>query len=141
MYHTVRQGESLASIANKYGLSIVEIKKMNNLKSSSVKSKQKLFVGYEYIKPASPKPVEAAPDSTAVQTPVVNTHPETQKPNAGASPKPTSNNPQVYIVKQGDSLSAIAAKFNTTVRKISDYNNLQNSNKISIGQKLRIPQG
>jgi len=139
VYYTVKQGESLASIANKYGLSIVEIKKMNNLKSGSVKSKQKLFVGYEYIKPASPKPVEAAQDSTIVQTPVVNTLQETQKQNTSASQ--TSNNPQVYIVKQGDSLSAIAAKFNTTVRKISDYNNLQNSNKINVGQKLRIPQG
>jgi len=130
VYHTVKQGENLASIANKYGLSVVEIKKMNNLNSNSVKSKQKLFVGYEYVKQAPPK--SQPQDTTIVQTPVIDLHKEIKKE--------PDNNPEIYIVKKGDSLSAIAAKFGTTVRKICDYNNLSNANTLSIGQKLRIPK-
>ncbi len=44
----------------------------------------------------------------------------------------------VYIVKKGDSLYAIASKFNTTVSEIKEANNLK-SNSLSIGQKLIIP--
>ena len=138
VYHTVKQGESLGVIANKYGLSVLEIKKMNNLNSNSIKSKQKLLVGYEYIKPP-PKPVEQNPDTINMQTPDVNLHSETQKIDSVIIQKPTVNNPEIYVVKKGDSLSAIAAKYGTTARKICDYNNLPNINAIGVGQKLRIP--
>ena len=43
-----------------------------------------------------------------------------------------------YIVKLGDTLYALAKKYNTTVAKIKEYNNL-NSDTLSIGQKLKIP--
>ena len=44
-----------------------------------------------------------------------------------------------YQVKTGDSLSVIAQKHHTTVKAISDLNNLKN-NTIFPGQKLRIPE-
>ena len=49
------------------------------------------------------------------------------------------NNPSsnIYTVKSGDSLYAIARKFNTTVDDIKRLNNLV-SNNLSIGQKLII---
>lgn len=48
------------------------------------------------------------------------------------------NNSNVYIVKSGDSLYAIARRFNTTVDDIKRINNLS-SNNLSINQKLIIP--
>jgi membrane-bound lytic murein transglycosylase D len=51
----------------------------------------------------------------------------------------TENPTEVYIVKKGDTLGAIAARFRTTVRKLADYNNLRNTHSLSIGQRLRIP--
>lgn len=48
------------------------------------------------------------------------------------------NNDNIYIVKSGDSLYAIAKKFNTNVDEIKKVNNLS-SNLLSIGQKLIIP--
>lgn len=43
-----------------------------------------------------------------------------------------------YTVKKGDTLSAIAAKYNTTVTKIANLNNIKNVNLIYVGQKLTI---
>ncbi|MCL2435947.1 MAG: transglycosylase SLT domain-containing protein [Lentimicrobiaceae bacterium] len=51
----------------------------------------------------------------------------------------TENPTELYIVKKGDTLGAIAARFRTTVRKLADYNNLRNTHSLSIGQRLRIP--
>jgi GH25 family lysozyme M1 (1,4-beta-N-acetylmuramidase) len=43
-----------------------------------------------------------------------------------------------YIVKSGDTLSAIASKYGTTYQKIASDNGISNPNKISVGQKLII---
>lgn len=43
-----------------------------------------------------------------------------------------------YTVKAGDTLSAIAKKYNTTVDKLVKLNNIKNANKIYAGQKLRV---
>jgi len=50
-----------------------------------------------------------------------------------------TGNPEIYIVRKGDTLGAIAARFRTTVRRLADYNNLRNTHSLSIGQRLRIP--
>ncbi len=42
--HTVRKGETLSKIANKYNCSITEIKLWNKLKSAYIRPGQKLFV-------------------------------------------------------------------------------------------------
>ena len=44
----------------------------------------------------------------------------------------------IYIVKSGDTLSAIAQKFNTTYQKIAKDNNISNPNLIYPNQKLVI---
>lgn len=54
---------------------------------------------------------------------------------------PTSSVPGTkieYIVKSGDSLAAIAARFNTTVDRIMTDNKIQDANKLTVGDKLII---
>ncbi|KAH0795471.1 LysM peptidoglycan-binding domain-containing protein [Histomonas meleagridis] len=46
-----------------------------------------------------------------------------------------------YTVKSGDTLSAIAARYGTTVSAICSLNGIKNANKIYVGQKLKIPSG
>lgn len=45
---------------------------------------------------------------------------------------------KTYTVKKGDTLSAIAKKYGTTVAKLKKANNIANANKIYVGQKLVI---
>lgn len=51
----------------------------------------------------------------------------------------SGSNDIVYIVKSGDTLSGIAAKYGTTYQKLAAYNNISNPNLIVIGQKILIP--
>ena len=44
-----------------------------------------------------------------------------------------------YIVKSGDTLSGIAAEFNTTVSELVDLNDISNPNLIYPGEILKIP--
>ena len=46
---------------------------------------------------------------------------------------------KLYTVKQGDTLSAIATKYNTTVGAIAGANDIKNVNLIYSGQVLKIP--
>ncbi len=64
-----------------------------------------------------------------------NTDKEDEQPSA--IPEQTDDD-GTYIVKSGDTLSGIASKYKTTVKKLKVYNNLT-SNTIQIGQKLNIP--
>ena len=61
--------------------------------------------------------------------------PETQKPIDNGNNN-TENTSQ-YTVKSGDTLSAIARRYNTTVAKLKSLNNLK-SDTIYVGQKLAV---
>ncbi|MCI3029183.1 LysM peptidoglycan-binding domain-containing protein [Desemzia sp. C1] len=61
--------------------------------------------------------------------------PETQKPVDNGNNN-TENTSQ-YTVKSGDTLSAIARRYNTTVAKLKSLNNLK-SDTIYVGQKLAV---
>lgn len=45
-----------------------------------------------------------------------------------------------YTVKKGDTLSAVANKYNTTYQELAKLNNIKNPNIIHVGQKLLIKQ-
>lgn len=45
-----------------------------------------------------------------------------------------------YIVKSGDTLGKIAARFNTTLDAIARANKISDPNRISVGQRLTIPE-
>ena len=87
----------------------------------------------------APAPVTAAPTSTPSEPPTGTPSPTTAPtaaPTPAASPKPTF---RTYRVESGDTLSAIAARFNTTVAALVNLNDLKNANELHVGQKLLIP--
>lgn len=52
---------------------------------------------------------------------------------------PPAGEPVIYVVKPGDYLARIAARFGTTVQAIVQANGLSNPNLIYVGQQLIIP--
>ena len=46
---------------------------------------------------------------------------------------------QEITIKEGDTLSKIAARYQITVRAIMDYNNLYNGDNLKAGDKLSLP--
>ncbi len=55
------------------------------------------------------------------------------------NPEPNSANTIIYTVKTGDTLSAIATKFKTTVAKLAELNNIKDIHKIYPEQKIKVP--
>jgi N-acetylmuramoyl-L-alanine amidase len=45
---------------------------------------------------------------------------------------------RLYVIARGDTLSEIAARYNTSVKKIKLYNNMK-SNRIRVGKTIKIP--
>lgn len=116
-YHTVKKGESLSSIANKYDTSVDKIKKLNNLRSSVIQPKQRLIVKKIESKDSKNKQVSKS------ATPLSNTASEYET--------------QYYTVKKGDNLTSIGRKFGISVSSIKKANNLKGST-IVVGQRLKI---
>lgn len=48
--------------------------------------------------------------------------------------------PVTYTVKAGDTLTAIAKKYGTTVKAIKELNDIKDVNLIFVGQKIKIPE-
>ncbi|MBS2967830.1 LysM peptidoglycan-binding domain-containing protein [Metabacillus sp. KIGAM252] len=120
--HIVRSGETLSSISKKYGVAIDKIKEANRLKSAVIKTGQTLVI---------PK---AAPVKT---TSTVKTPAPAKTPAKAAAPAKATT---YYIVKPGNTLSAIAKLFNTSVQEIKRLNSLK-SDKLLVGQKLKMTEG
>ena len=118
-YHNVRQGETLSAIARKYGVSVPEI-----TVSNKISAKTPLRVGQELQIPVSGV---TRPSAAKTQT------------AAAASTKPakTTAPPASYRVQSGDTLTAIATKFNVTVNDLKKWNRLT-STRLDIGQKLSL---
>jgi LysM repeat protein len=45
----------------------------------------------------------------------------------------------VYVVRAGDTLSEIAARFDTTIGVLVELNGIQDAANVQIGQELRLP--
>ena len=57
----------------------------------------------------------------------------TSKPTTSSTKKTVT-----YTVKRGDTLSAIAKRYKTTVAKLVKNNGIKNANLIYVGQKIKI---
>lgn len=121
IYHKVRSGQSIWTIAKLYGVTGAQIRSWNHLKSNYLYKGQVIKI---YTKLNTP----------AVATP---TTPTVITPNAPKPTVPAKATPEYHKVKSGETLFGIAQKHHTTVDEIKRLNNLK-STTIKIGQVLRI---
>jgi LysM repeat protein len=57
----------------------------------------------------------------------------------GPPPVPTPGEQQRYVVREGDTLSGIAARFGVSEEAILDENPLSDRDRLFVGQELVIP--
>ena len=153
-YYIVKSGDTLWTIAKKYGLTIDKLKEINNLKSNTLYIGQQLKVieqsndvedvatGDVYIvKKGDTLYAIANKFGISVNNIIKNNNLTTNTLSIGQKLIITNgfpSNDNEYIVKSGDTLYKIAQKFNTTVDKIKKFNNLS-KDTISVGQILKVP--
>ena len=147
--YIVASGDTLYSIARKYGLSVDELKKLNNLSSNNLSIGQSLIVkkkededvsdvsSYIVKKGDTLYSIAKAYDTSVSNLKTLNNL-TSDNLSVGQVLKVPSKELNIYTVVAGDTLYGIARKFNTTVSELQDINNLSTS-VLSVGQKLIIP--
>ena len=108
--HSVKKGETLASIARKYHVSVKSLKNWNNLR------KDNIYVGQKLTIYSSGGPMATSSNNSKAVG---------------------STSPKYHTVKAGETLASIAKKYNTTISNLKKWNNLK-SDKIQVKQKLRV---
>ena len=146
--YTVKKGDSLWLIANKYGTTIDELKNANNLKSNTLSIGQTLIIpekkentnkiSYVVKKGDSLWLIANKYDTTVEKIKSTNNLKSNTLSIGQVLVIPSSSEFITYTVKKGDSLWLIANKYNTTVDNIKKLNNLS-SNNLQINQKLILP--
>jgi LysM repeat protein len=56
-----------------------------------------------------------------------------------AAPAAPAGSATLYVIRAGDTLSALARRFGTTVAVLARYNGLTDPNRLRVGQMLHIP--
>ena len=121
-YYTVKRGDNLSEIADKFSVTVSDIKKWNRLKGSTV---------------ARGKSLKIIMTESVVQS----VKKETKSNNAPLDIKTdtlsTTSVASFYIVQKGDNLSAIAKKNNVSVADIKEWNHLSHAS-IQLGMTLQV---
>ena len=116
--YTIVRGDTVSSIAGRFGLDTGEILKLNNLQANTI-----IYPGQKLKLSGSPAPAAPAPAPAAA--------PAAPAPGAGAT----------YTVKSGDTLGAIAARHNVALSDVFTWNNLSMRSIIYPGQKIKVGGG
>ncbi len=91
---------------------------------------------------AEPSIMTVAPSAVESASPTEAASPDNPGPTpsttGAASAEPVTSG-ATYKVKSGDTLSAIAARFDTTVRNLVDLNDIADPSRLRIGQILKLP--
>ena len=141
-FHKVKKGETLSQIADKNNVSIVNLRKWNNIKGSTINAGQSLVIQTtkkvtvnEVVKKPKPKTEIVEPEvENAV---AVNTEKPTENKYSSAKSK-IEIKEDYYIVQKGDSIFSITKKFpNLTTDDLKKKNDLKTDN-IQPGMKLKI---
>lgn len=151
--YIVKKGDSLYSIANKYNTTVDELKRINNLTSNILSigqvlklpsdkvsdvEKEENTISYTVQKGDSLYSIARKYSTTIDKIKDLNSLTTNLLSIGQVLLIPTDTNLETtYTVQKGDSLYSIAKKYDTTVDRLKQLNNLS-SNLLSIGQMLIV---
>jgi len=162
--HVVKRGDNLGDIANKYGVSVADLRKWNRIKGNNIMAGQRVKilknttimtpVAEEAIAAKDAKPSDKFTTTTSKVAALVKTDgtevadcdtaptaAENRSAMASASKRSreaTYEEARLYIVQKGDSLFSIARKHpGVTVENLKSWNEI-NGESIQPGMKLKV---
>lgn len=154
-YHNVRKGESLGKIANKYGCTINNLKKWNNLRNNNIRVGQRLKIqSYQRVRvpkkedpelkaavaeKASADSIAATKQTDSVQTVTTQPAKAAEQVKKPTTPKKPQKQYVTHKIKSGENLGAIARKYGVTVQQIKRANPNIKGTRINAGQRIKIP--
>ena len=133
-FHTVKRGETLATIAKKLKVNRTDLAEANYLRTTS-----KVAAGARLIIPRMPSAALLARASSgelekAAETIVADVLANTAEETKSAV---TPSRARTYKVRPGDTLSAIARKTGTTITQLKNWNKLRTTN-LRVGTQLLV---
>ena len=131
--YVVKQGDNLSSLAKKFRVSLLSIKKVNGLNSDRLNVGDTILIP-ENIK-TSVKQNTGNSGAFDYSAHLVASVTEGEQKESTENQITASSQ---YVVVQGDTLSKIGKKFGVSSKDITKQNNLKNTN-LRIGQRLTIP--
>ena len=160
--YTVKAGDTLSTIASRYGVSVVRLKRANRLSGDSLRIGDRLEIPTQVAVSDAPKrvaqsrthrvrsgeslytigkrygvSVDRIKAANGLRRNTIRVGQELVIP-ARSSGGAAASNGKVHRVRSGDTLSEIARRYGTTVSKLRSANGLT-SNRLRIGQELKIP--
>ncbi|MEO6167184.1 MAG: LysM peptidoglycan-binding domain-containing protein [Chitinophagales bacterium] len=142
VYYTVRQGDNLGKIAQKYHVSVTQLKKWNRLHSTTIHAGQKLKISTPQssspnsstaavTKKSLPAPSESGKADSTIVASKATDNTSAEQLNSIPAKKIT------YTVHKGDNLGKVAEAHHVSITQIKEWNNLSGS-IIMVGQKLKL---
>lgn len=124
--HTVKRGDTLSHIALRYGTTVTAIMKLNGLRSTVIHPGQVLQLAGGTSGGSSTSSSSGSSSASS---------------GSASSGSSSSSSPSTtrYTVRTGDTVSAIALRYSTTVAAIVSANDLDGRALIRVGQVLLIP--
>jgi membrane-bound lytic murein transglycosylase D len=122
--HTVKKGETLATIGRKHRVSSKAIQRVNKIKNPN-----RIKVGTNLVIPKKGGPSDKA---------LADTHGSSKKKRKRSSTRTKKSRPSAHTVRPGETLSGIANKYKVKTTELKSWNGLKSSNTIRVGQKLSL---
>jgi membrane-bound lytic murein transglycosylase D len=127
--YKVKSGDNLGAIADKYDVSVADIKKWNKLKNNNVAAGKSLkIMTEEKVVSKVKKEIKSAKNTVEAKNESVASNDEKET---------TAKSTDFYVVQKGDNLGNIAKKYDVSTADLKEWNGLADNN-IQLGNKLKV---
>jgi membrane-bound lytic murein transglycosylase D len=134
--HKVESGETFATIAEKYNITVADLKKINKIKQKIKTIKRGKTLKVPVIEVVAVSANGETITSTKIENSITKEKVIKEK---SASDNKLSEKPIIHKVRNGESLDKIAAKYDCTVDQIKEWNpDLVDGDKIFRDTKLKV---
>ena len=141
-FHKVRRGDNLSEIANRYDVSMSDIKRWNKLKNNKAPLGRNLKIITSErvaarVKKIKVDTISIVPNTKAVSNAVAEVSAKEPKVYKDEKVVSFKNVTKTHKVRKGDSLGEIADKYGVAMSDIKKWNKLK-SNNVPLGRNLKI---